>query len=138
MSARRPWQGNWRSVTNRSLLPEKDAVPGEAYDTTSIGLTDKQTAATLGKFNPGLGPLEDTVLLTALRESAVLSEDYFSRTIVNEPGRAAGCTSHPAFTVTLQPSPRRVVPSSGPVTGTDSVDPSAARKTPPLAVRRPH
>jgi len=34
----------------------KDAVPGEAYDTTSIGLTDKQTAETLGKFNPGLGP----------------------------------------------------------------------------------
>ena len=65
-------------------------------------------------------------------------EDYFSRTIVNEPGLAAGCTSHPAFSVTLQPSPCRVVPSRGPVTGTDSVDPSAARKTPPLALRRPH
>ena len=66
--------------------------------------------------------------------TSVGREDYFSRTIVNEPGRAAGCTSHPAFNVTLQPSPCRVAPSSGPVTGTDSVDPSAARKTPPLAV----
>ena len=34
----------------------KDAEPGEAYDTTSIGLTDKAAAETLGKFNPGLGP----------------------------------------------------------------------------------
>ena len=64
--------------------------------------------------------------------------DYFSRTIVKEPGRAAGRTTHPEFRVTLQPSPCRVVPSSGPVTGTDSVAPSAARKTPPLALRRPH
>ena len=37
----------------------------------------------------------------------------------------------------LQPSPRRVVPSSGPVTGTDSVVPSAERETPLLAFRRP-
>ena len=64
--------------------------------------------------------------------------DYFSRTIVKEPGRAAGRTTHPEFRVALQPSPCRVVPSSGPVTGTDSVNPSAARKTPPLASRRPH
>jgi len=64
--------------------------------------------------------------------------DQFSRTIANEPGRAAGRTTHPEFRVALQPSPCRVVPSSGPVTGTDSVDPSAARKTPPLALRRPH
>src|SRR5262249_61386868 len=56
--------------------------------------------------------------------------DQFSRTIVNEPGRAAGRTTHPEFRVALQPSPCRVVPSSGPVTGTDSVDPSAARKAP--------
>src|SRR5256885_8530641 len=34
----------------------RDAVPGEAYETTSIGMTDKQAAETLGKFNPGLGP----------------------------------------------------------------------------------
>ena len=70
--------------------------------------------------------------------TSVGREDYFSRTIVNEPGRAAGCMTHPAFSVTRQPSPCRVVPSSGPVTGTDSVDPSAERKTPPFASRRPH
>src|SRR5260370_16375943 len=64
--------------------------------------------------------------------------DYFSRTIVKEPDRTAGRTTHPEFRVALQPSPFRVVPSSGPVTGTDSVDPSAARKTPPSALRRPH
>jgi len=64
--------------------------------------------------------------------------DYFSRTITQEPGRAAGRTTHPEFRVALQPSPCRVVPSSGTVTGTDSVDPSAARKTPPSALRRPH
>src|SRR5262245_48592824 len=40
--------------------------------------------------------------------------------MVNEPGRAADRTTHPAFSVTLQPSPCRVVPSSGAVTGTDS------------------
>ena len=33
----------------------KDAEPGEAYETTSIGLQGKQAAETLGKFNPGLG-----------------------------------------------------------------------------------
>jgi hypothetical protein len=33
----------------------KDALPGEAYDTTSIGATEKLPAETLGKFNPGLG-----------------------------------------------------------------------------------
>jgi hypothetical protein len=70
--------------------------------------------------------------------TSVGREDYFSRTIVNEPGRAAGCTSHPAFSVTLQPSPLSVVPSSDPVTGTDSVAPPIARKTPPSALRRPH
>ena len=64
--------------------------------------------------------------------------DQFSRTIVKEPGRAAGRTTHPEFRVALQPSPCRVVPSSGPVTGTDSVVPSAERKTPSLALRRPH
>jgi hypothetical protein len=70
--------------------------------------------------------------------NTVGGEDYFSRTIVNEPGRDAGCTSHPALTVTLQPSPRRAVPSSGPVRGTESVDPSAPRRTPLVASRRPH
>src|SRR5207249_6836982 len=34
----------------------KDAVPGEAYETTSIGMQGTQAAETLGKFNPGLGP----------------------------------------------------------------------------------
>src|SRR5689334_7635049 len=66
------------------------------------------------------------------------SGDYFSGTMVKDPDRPAGRTTHPEFRVTLQPSPRRVVPSSGPVTGTESVDPSAARKTPPLAFRLPH
>lgn len=65
-------------------------------------------------------------------------ETYFSRTMTNEPGRAAGRTTHPAFTVTLQPSPCRVVPSSRAVIGTDSADPPTARKTPPLASRLPH
>src|SRR5215471_6975463 len=64
--------------------------------------------------------------------------DYFSRTIVKEPARAAGRTTHPEFRVALQPSPRRVVPSSVPITGTDSVAPSEACKTPSLASRRPH
>ena len=68
----------------------------------------------------------------------ITNPDHFSRTITNEPGRAAGRTTHPEFRVALQPSPRRVVPSSGPVAGTDSVAPSAARKTPPSALRRPH
>src|SRR5438094_7057195 len=34
----------------------KDAVPGEAYETTSVGMQQKDAAETLGKFNPGLGP----------------------------------------------------------------------------------
>jgi hypothetical protein len=33
----------------------KDAVPGEAYDTTSVGMIGRQSPETLGKFNPGLG-----------------------------------------------------------------------------------
>jgi ParB/RepB/Spo0J family partition protein len=70
------------------------------------------------------------------KPETIRNADQFSRTITNEPGRAAGRTTHPEFRVALQPSPRRVVPSSGPVTGTDSVAP--ARKTPPLALRRPH
>jgi hypothetical protein len=66
------------------------------------------------------------------------STDQFSRTMVNEPARAAGRTTHPAFSVMLQPSTCRVVPSSGRVTGTESVVPSAERKTPLSALRRPH
>jgi len=72
------------------------------------------------------------------KPQTICNADQFSRTIPNEPGRAAGRTTHPEFRVALQPSPCRVVPSSGPVTGTDSVAPSAERKTPPLALRRPH
>ena len=34
----------------------KDAVPGEAYETTSVGMQERQAPETLGKFNPGLGP----------------------------------------------------------------------------------
>jgi hypothetical protein len=34
----------------------KDAVPGEAYETTSVGMQEKDAPETLGKFNPGLGP----------------------------------------------------------------------------------
>src|SRR5215831_18584246 len=33
----------------------KDAVPGEPYETTSVGLTGRESPETLGKFNPGLG-----------------------------------------------------------------------------------
>jgi hypothetical protein len=33
----------------------KDAVPGEPYDTTSVGMTRRESPETLGKFNPGLG-----------------------------------------------------------------------------------
>jgi hypothetical protein len=33
----------------------KDAVPGEAYETTSVGMQERQAPETLGKFNPGLG-----------------------------------------------------------------------------------
>src|SRR6476659_291298 len=70
--------------------------------------------------------------------TSVGNGDYFSRTIIKEPGRTAGRTTQPEFRVALQPSPCRVVPSSGPVTGTNSVVPSAERKTPPFALRRPH
>src|SRR2546426_3204632 len=34
----------------------KDAEPGEAYETTSVGMQEKDAPETLGKFNPGLGP----------------------------------------------------------------------------------
>jgi hypothetical protein len=33
----------------------KDAVPGEAYETTSVGMAGRAGPETLGKFNPGLG-----------------------------------------------------------------------------------
>ena len=33
----------------------KDAVPGEAYETGSLGLANGEPPETLGKFNPGLG-----------------------------------------------------------------------------------
>jgi hypothetical protein len=33
----------------------KDALPGEAYETTSVGMTRRGGPETLGKFNPGLG-----------------------------------------------------------------------------------
>ena len=56
---------------------------------------------------------------------------------VLEPDRAAGRITHPGFTVTLQPSPWSLVPSSGPVTGTDTVAPPTARNTPPSASGRP-
>jgi mono/diheme cytochrome c family protein len=35
-----------------------DAVPGEAYDTTSLAVVGKESPETLAKFNPGLGPQE--------------------------------------------------------------------------------
>src|SRR5882762_1381006 len=34
----------------------KDAEPGEAYETTSVGMQERTAPETLGKFNPGLGP----------------------------------------------------------------------------------
>src|SRR5207244_8248238 len=34
----------------------KNAVPGESYETTSVGMQGKESPETLGKFNPGLGP----------------------------------------------------------------------------------
>jgi hypothetical protein len=34
----------------------KDAIPGDPYETTSVGLQQKESPETLGKFNPGLGP----------------------------------------------------------------------------------
>src|SRR5467141_638739 len=34
----------------------KDAEPGEAYETTSVGMQERSAPETLGKFNPGLGP----------------------------------------------------------------------------------
>jgi hypothetical protein len=71
-------------------------------------------------------------------DPAAKRENQSSRTIVKEPGRAAGRTTHPGFRVARQPSPCRVAPSSGLVTGTARVTPSAARKTPPSASRRPH
>src|SRR5262249_43322762 len=70
------------------------------------------------------------------RRPVVSNAEYFSRTIVKEPGRAAGRATHPEFRVALQPSPFRVVPSSVPVTSTDRVAPSEARKTPSLASRQ--
>jgi hypothetical protein len=33
----------------------QDAIPGEPYETTSVGLTGRESPETLGKFNPGLG-----------------------------------------------------------------------------------
>ena len=36
----------------------RDAVPGEAYDTTSLAVVGKESPETLAKFNPGLGPQE--------------------------------------------------------------------------------
>jgi mono/diheme cytochrome c family protein len=36
----------------------KDAVPGEAYGTTSLAVVGKESPETLAKFNPGLGPQE--------------------------------------------------------------------------------
>ena len=38
----------------------------------------------------------------------------------------------------LQTSPYSVLHASGPLTGTDNVDTSAARRTPSVALRRPH
>ena len=71
--------------------------------------------------------------------AAIVCNTHHSlRTIVKEPGRAAGRTTHPAFSVACHPSPCGVVSWSGPVMGTDNVVPSAARKTPSLAVRWPH
>ena len=63
---------------------------------------------------------------------------YFSGTMAKDPVRAAGRTTHPEFSVTLQPFPSSMLPWSGPVTGTESVDPSPESKTPLLAFRRPH
>jgi len=36
----------------------REAVPGEAYDTTSLAVVGKESPETLAKFNPGLGPQE--------------------------------------------------------------------------------
>jgi hypothetical protein len=46
--------------------------------------------------------------------------------------------THPGFRATRQPSPRRSSPWSGAATGTDSVLPSAERRTPRSALRRPY
>ena len=111
-------EDSWRNVYAGELeVRPPDARPAD--DTTASVVASRRASA-------------------PRRRPASGREDYFSRTIVNEPGRAAGWTTHPAFNVILQPSPCSVVPSSGAVTGTDSVAPSAARKTPSLALRRPH
>jgi hypothetical protein len=43
----------------------KDAVPGEPYETTSVGMQERQAPETLGKFNPGLGPQDFNQLESA-------------------------------------------------------------------------
>jgi hypothetical protein len=43
----------------------KDAVPGEAYETTSVGAQGGEPPETLGKFNPGLGPQDFSLFESA-------------------------------------------------------------------------
>src|SRR5437016_3624173 len=76
----------------------------ELFARTSLALLDNPIWHALKSAHHSLARTNGDV------SPALGNGDYFSRTIVKEPGRAAGRTTHPGFRVALQPSPCRVVP----------------------------
>src|SRR5215471_11913288 len=90
----------------------KDAVPGEPYDTTSIGLTDKQAAETLGKFNPGLGPQDfnqfESAKLVPKGSDLVFNMHYTAT------GKAATDRSRVGLVLAKKPPALRYVMHNGP------------------------
>ncbi|HEY7288072.1 MAG TPA: hypothetical protein VH497_21635 [Vicinamibacterales bacterium] len=101
----------------------KDAVPGEPYDTTSIGATEKQAAETLGKFNPGLGPQDFNQFESA--KFVPKGSDLVFNMHYTAIGQAATDRSRVGLVIAKKPPQLRYVMHNGPTAANLAIPPLA-------------
>jgi hypothetical protein len=90
----------------------KDAVPGEAYDTTSLAVVGKESPETLAKFNPGLGPQDFDQLESA--KFVPKGSDLVFNLHYTAIGKAATDRSRVGFVFTKKPPALRYLTHNGP------------------------
>ena len=90
----------------------KDAVAGDAYETTSVGMQGKEAPETLGKFNPGLGPQDFDQLESA--KFVPKGSDLVFNLHYTSIGKAATDRSRVGLVFAKKPPTLRYVMHNGP------------------------